>query len=130
MGTKVTIEGSRITPTDKLPAGVRTTVELTPETQEFINRGYAVEISRVEIPDEAPVETSGEGQTPAPDSGAEGDKAQDADADVVPAPEAADGDTGEGSDSGEGSETASDPDPAEKPSRSRRGAKTADTPEE
>lgn len=114
MATKVTIEGSRITPTDKLPRGVRTTVELTPDVQEFINRGFAVEISRQELPDAAPVEAPDVAPESGSDSGAgEGDG--DGDPELTPDPDA---------------DTKPDPESAEKTSRTRRGSKTADAPEE
>ena len=112
MATKVTIEGSRITPTDKLPRGVRTTVELTPDVQEFINRGFAVEISRQELPDAAPVAAPDVAPESGSDSGAgEGD----GDPELTPDPDA---------------DTKPDPESAEKTSRTRRGSKTADAPEE
>lgn len=116
MATKVTIEGSRITPTDKLPRGVRTTVELTPDVQEFINRGFAVEISRQELPDEQPVDVP------------EGDQTGNSDADDAPG-------SGEGDDypaaaPDQDADAKPDPESAEKPSRTRRGTKTADAPEE
>ena len=122
MGTKVTIEGSRITPTDKLPAGVRTTVELTPSVQEFINRGFAVVIRREELPDEDPVEVP----DVAPDAASDADAGEGSDTDAAPEADsvpdpAADQDAA----------PAADSEPAEKPSRStRRGAKTADEPKE
>jgi hypothetical protein len=115
MATKVTIEGSRITPTDKLPRGVRTTVELTPSVQEFINRGFAVEISRQELPDEQPVEV--------PD----GDQTGDSDADEAPGAGEADDYPAAAPD--QEADAKPNDESAEKPSRGRR-PKTTEPPEE
>ncbi len=112
MATKVTIEGSRITPTDKLPRGVRTTVELTPDVQEFINRGFAVEISRQELHDAPPVAAP----DVAPESGSDSG-AGEGDGDPAPTPDP-------------DADTKPDPESAEKTSRTRRGSKAADAPEE
>ena len=122
MATKVTIEGSRITPTDKLPAGVRTTVELTPSVQEFINRGFAVVISREELPDEEPVEVP----DVAPDAGSEADAGEGG------VPEAADtADSAPDAAADQDAAPAPDSEQADKPSRStRRGSKAADEPKE
>lgn len=119
MATKVTIEGSRITPSDKLPAGVQSTVLLTDRVQRLIDRGFVVVISREELPDEeptgAPTGDSDAGSDPdAWEGGENPDVAPEADGKSEPDPD-----------------PVPDPEPAEKPSRSRRGSKTVDdAPEE
>lgn len=87
MATKVTIEGSRITPTDKLRAGERRTVLLTPDVQAFIDRGFAVLVSSEEIPDVvAPAEPEAPepDEVPVPDTADEGDVAPDPEPDPEP----------------------------------------------
>ncbi|KAB7761179.1 hypothetical protein [Mycolicibacterium mucogenicum] len=65
MATKVTIEGSRITPTDKLLAGHQRTVLLTPDVQNLIDRGFVFVVHREELPDAAPAqESEPEGEAP------------------------------------------------------------------
>lgn len=118
MATKVTIEGSRITPSDKLPAGVQSTVMLTDRVQRLIDRGFVVEISREELPDEEPTEApagdSDAGSDPAAGEGDNPDVAPEADDKSEPDPD-----------------TVPDPEQVEKPSRSRRSSKTVDdAPEE
>lgn len=49
---KVTVEGSRVTPTTLLAPGQRKTVELTPVTQRRIDRGFFVVVERFD--DDAP----------------------------------------------------------------------------
>ena len=69
MATKVTIEGSRITPTDKLLAGHQRTVLLTPDVQNLIDRGFVFVVHSEELPDQAPVEVSEtEGDAPRDDT--------------------------------------------------------------
>ncbi|WRQ08236.1 hypothetical protein JDBV14_00610 [Mycobacterium phage harman] len=90
MALRVTIEGSKSTPTDRLDAGEQITVEYTPEIQQLIRIGGAVV---VEWHEDEPVEKAGEalpdGETrtgvEAPADGTLVELAQDDDEPTVPA---------------------------------------------
>jgi len=76
MATKVVIEGSRITPSDKLAPGERRAALLTKNVQALIDGGFVIVVSREELPDEAaPVE----------------DDAPESDPEIAPEADTADG---------------------------------------
>lgn len=75
MATKVVIEGSRITPSDKLAPGERRAALLTKSVQRLIDGGFVILVSSEELPEEAaPVD----------------DAAPESDPDVAPEADAAD----------------------------------------
>jgi hypothetical protein len=61
---KVTIEGSRTTPSVALAPGVRKTVALTERVERLIARGFVVEIERFEDDPVAPEQPEGDEQAP------------------------------------------------------------------